>query len=235
MKQILTMEYLRGVPLVDLEGIQRYTDNPEATLIAALSTWASSVAENDFFHADVHAGNLLVLEDGRVGFLDFGIVGTLSDTVWGGINDLIPAFVNDDFVGIADALIRIGATDATVDKEKFGIELREVIERITNMQTNVVVSASPEGNMVAAQLNVDERETTELVLQIVAVAESNGLRLPREFGLLLKQSLYFDRYLKLLAPDLDPLRDERVTDTYRNQIGSREGGEKVIIDAEVVE
>ena len=34
---------------------------------------------------------------------------------------------------------------------------------------------------------VDERETTQLVLDIVAVAESNGLRLPREFGLILKQ------------------------------------------------
>ena len=36
------------------------------------------------------------------------------------------------------------------------------------------------------------------------------MKLPREFGLLLKQALYFDRYQKLLAPSLDPLRDERV-------------------------
>jgi len=218
-----------------LEGIRQYSDNSEATLIAALSTWATSVAENDFFHADVHGGNLLVLEDGRIGFIDFGIVGTLSDTVWSGVNDLIPAFVNDDFVGIADALVRIGATDITVDKEKFGNELRDVVEKITNMQANVVVSASPDGNMVAAQLNVDERETTELVLQIVAVAENNGLKLPREFGLLLKQSLYFDRYLKLLAPDLDPLRDERVAEAYGTLSGGDvEGPKKVVIDAEVI-
>ena len=40
---------------------------------------------------------------------------------------------------------------------------------------------------VSAQLGVDERETTELVLSLVQVADRNGLRLPREFGLLLKQ------------------------------------------------
>jgi aarF domain-containing kinase len=74
-------EYLKGAPLVDLEGIQRYTSNPEATLITALRTWALSVAENDVFHADVHGGNLLVLEDGRIGFLDFGIVGKFSEKV----------------------------------------------------------------------------------------------------------------------------------------------------------
>ena len=71
--RVLTMEYLNGVPLADLEGIRKYTSNPEATLIAALRTWAASAGEHEFFHADVHAGNLLVLEDGRVGFIDFGI------------------------------------------------------------------------------------------------------------------------------------------------------------------
>ena len=72
-RRVLTMDYLKGVPLVDLEGIKKYSSNPEGTLITALRTWALSVAANDVFHADVHGGNLLVLEDGRVGFLDFGI------------------------------------------------------------------------------------------------------------------------------------------------------------------
>lgn len=77
--RVLTMEYLKGLPLVDLEGIKQYTSNPEATLITALRTWGSSVFGNDVFHADVHGGNLLVLEDGRVGFLDFGIGSSVSD------------------------------------------------------------------------------------------------------------------------------------------------------------
>ena len=55
-------EYLEGIPLTDLEGIKGFSANPEKTLISALNTWATSVVENDFFHADVHAGNLLVLK-----------------------------------------------------------------------------------------------------------------------------------------------------------------------------
>lgn len=38
-------------------------------------------------------------------------------------------------------------------------------------------------------MSVDDRESTKLVLEVVAVAENNGLKLPREFGLLLKQVL----------------------------------------------
>jgi hypothetical protein len=47
-------------------------------LVSALNTWFGSVLAAETFHADVHAGNLLVLKDGRVGFLDFGIVGRIS-------------------------------------------------------------------------------------------------------------------------------------------------------------
>jgi aarF domain-containing kinase len=197
---------------VDLEGIQRYTSNPEATLITALRTWALSVAENDVFHADVHGGNLLVLEDGRIGFLDFGIVGKFSEKVRTALGDLTQAFVESDYSQVASALVRMGATSGTVDEVKFGRELEEVIQKITMLTPDVVLSSSPDGASISARLTVDETETTQLVLEIVQVAENNGLKLPREFGLLLKQALYFDRYQKLLAPTLDPLRDSRVRD-----------------------
>jgi aarF domain-containing kinase len=52
------------------------------------------------------------------------------------------------------------------------------------------------GSGMAARLTVDEKETTELVLEIVSVAEKNGLKLPREFGLLLKQVMYLLKYLR---------------------------------------
>ena len=48
-------------------------------------------------------------------------------------------------------------------------------------------------------------------LQIVQAGETHGVRFPREFGLLLKQFLYFDRYTRILAPTLSVLDDERVT------------------------
>jgi aarF domain-containing kinase len=211
--RILTMEYLKGTPLVDLEGIKKYSANPEATLISALRTWAASVAENDMYHADVHGGNLLVLEDGRIGFIDFGIVGKLSETVWTAMDNLLKSFVIEDYQGIAKALIQMGATNEKINEIQFGQELAEVINKITQLTPEINVQMSPDGSTVAARLSVDERETTMLVLEIVAVAEKNGLKLPREFGLLLKQALYFDRYQKLLAPELDPLRDTRVRES----------------------
>ena len=45
---------------------------------------------------------------------------------------------------------------------------------------------------------------------VVQVGEKNGVKFPREFGLLLKQILYFDRYVRLLAPEIEVVSDERV-------------------------
>ena len=45
---------------------------------------------------------------------------------------------------------------------------------------------------------------------LTQVADGYGIRFPREFALLVKQVLYFDRYTRLLAPDLDILADERL-------------------------
>mmetsp|Transcript_16521 Transcript_16521/g.19046 ORF Transcript_16521/g.19046 Transcript_16521/m.19046 type:complete len:98 (-) Transcript_16521:28-321(-) len=64
--------------------------------------------------------------------------------------------------------------------------------------------------MASMSVDVEGEEITNLMLDVVAVTENNGLRLPREFGLLVKQSLYFDRYLKILAPGLDVMNDDRV-------------------------
>merc|ERR1711957_1150009 len=64
---------------------------------------------------------------------------------------------------------------------------------------------------VGGNLNFDESEITNLLLELVEITEDNGLKLPREFGLLVKQSLYFDRYLKILAPGLDVMNDTRVS------------------------
>ena len=49
-----------------------------------------------------------------------------------------------------------------------------------------------------------------VAVQIVEAGETHGVRFPREFGLLLKQFLYFDRYTRILAPSLSVLSDDRV-------------------------
>eukprot|EP00933_Yihiella_yeosuensis_P042257 TRINITY_DN36801_c0_g1_i1.p1 TRINITY_DN36801_c0_g1~~TRINITY_DN36801_c0_g1_i1.p1 ORF type:complete len:563 (+),score=100.14 TRINITY_DN36801_c0_g1_i1:112-1800(+) len=216
-EKILTMERFRGVPLTDLEGIREYSRNPEATLINALNVWALSVRNCEIFHADVHAGNLLVLKDGRVGFIDFGIVGRIPPKIWSAVEGLTIAFIANDPRGMARNLIAMGATDKAVDEARLAEDISEVLQGINSLDSEVRLRNGGDGS-VSAQVEVDNEQVTELLLKVVRAADNNGLKLPREFALLVKQALYFDRYTKLLAPDLDPLRDSRVN------LGTSSGG-----------
>jgi aarF domain-containing kinase len=237
-RKVLTMEYLDGVPLVDLESIRTFVPDPEVTLMNALGTWATSVAEHESFHADVHAGNLLVLRDGRVGFIDFGIVGRISDKVWNALSGLIQGAATQNFRLVAQSLADIGATNDIIDLDAFGKDLEEVFAKIYDIEPTVSIQTmqGQSGAMYAqAQLAVDDSEITELVLSLVNVSEKNGLKLPREFGLLMKQALYFDRYQKVLAPNTDPLRDPRLIESLKEVELGLESGKRVRLTSEVID
>lgn len=224
-KKVFTMERLYGISMLDEETIAKVTKDPEVgqqAIISALNIWTQSVMQMPFFHADVHAGNLLLLDDGRVGFIDFGIVGRVSDKTFKAVNELSTSLALADYRGMAEALCNMGATDEEVDLDKFGRDIETVMKRIANVQPDITISEMSDG-AVGGSLDFDEIEITNLLLELVDITESNGLKLPREFGLLVKQSLYFDRYLKILAPELDVMNDSRVSG-----LGEESSGDKSI-------
>ncbi|KAL5711469.1 hypothetical protein ACHQM5_021921 [Ranunculus cassubicifolius] len=225
-KRVLTMERLYGVPLTDLESISSLVSSPETTLITALNVWFGSLLGCETFHADVHAGNLWLLRDGRVGFLDFGIVGRISPKTWTAMEIFLASISTEDYEGMASSLIQMGATDTDVDAKPFARDLKKVFSSIKNLDTEVIVAASKNPNTntatVAANVVVDDLQMNALFLDVVRVSESYGLRFPREFALLMKQLLYFDRYTRLLAPNMNMLQDQRVTISSKTRSGYRD-------------
>ncbi|MFW5823752.1 MAG: ABC1 kinase family protein [Marinobacter sp.] len=202
-RRVLTMERFYGVPLTDLETIRRVTNDPERTLITAMNTWFASLTQCEFFHADVHAGNLMVLDDGRIGFIDFGIVGRIRPQTWQAVSDFIAAVMAGNFDGMADAMIRIGITRESVEASALARDLRQLYRNMDRMV--------PED--AASQLDAEEAddEVNNILMEVVRIGEDHGLHFPREFALLLKQFLYFDRYVHILAPEMDVFMDDRLT------------------------
>ena len=199
--RVLTLERLYGVSMTDLDTVRQYSESPELALIVALNTWVSSVLTNEWFHADVHAGNLLMLTDGRVAFIDFGIVGGIPRSTADAMLDFVRAFPAGDMKGVAAALSGMGFTkelDETTSAA-FAKDLQEVLDSIEAMPP--------------AQLQqgvVDETQLNRAVAAVGRVATNYGIKFPREFALLIKQVLYFDRYTQILAPGLNVLEDERL-------------------------
>ena len=194
--QVLTMERFYGCALTD-QGLVDGRD-PSEGLFSALNTWFASLTQCPFFHADLHSGNLLLLDDGRVGFIDFGMVGRIQPEAWQAMFALFSGVSTQNYRMMADAMVTVGITRDEVDVEAL---TRDITALFTNLNSldPVRVLENNSGDGVNALLS-----------DLGGIARNYGIRFPRSFTMLLKQFLYFDRYMELLAPGVDLFRDERV-------------------------
>lgn len=201
--RVLTMERFYGVPFTDLESIQHIVDDPEAALITAMNTWFASLMFCESFHADVHAGNLLVLRDGRIGFIDFGIVGRIRPQTWESMSKFIWAIGQENYREMAEAMVGIGMTDHEVNVAQLEKDIQNLYAAMNNVMPEVDLH-NPDF------VSVNEHEVNRVMMDLVGVGKRHGIHFPREFALLLKQLLYFDRYVRLLAVDSNIYFDDRL-------------------------
>jgi aarF domain-containing kinase len=197
--RVLTMERFRGAALTDPAGLRRCTEDPEGLLVAALNTWFGSLMHCRSFHADLHAGNLMALDDGRIGFIDFGIVGRIREETWRAMFALAEGLPKGDFAAVAEALATIGATREGVDTGRLAADLEALFRRLDVTPPGGPIEAPPE-----------DEDLNRALMDLVGVGRRHGIRFPREFTLLVKQFLYFDRYIRMLAPDLALFGDPRL-------------------------
>ena len=77
-RKVLTMEFIHGTKVTDLEEQARLNISPAKVNRLLIKTYLKQLLEDGFFHADPHPGNLLVMPDGRLAFFDFGMVGRIT-------------------------------------------------------------------------------------------------------------------------------------------------------------
>ena len=162
--KVLTMERFFGVPLTDMNVLKKYTDDPAGTLISALNTWFSSLMMCDFFHADVHAGNLMLLEDGRVGFIDFGIVGRIRREAWNGMAAFFDAIGRGDVRKMAEAMVVIGMTRDEVDVAALARDIEGLQGALGQVDPSALMQADR-----------NDKEVNSLLVDIVKIGEGHGI------------------------------------------------------------
>jgi aarF domain-containing kinase len=189
-ERVLVMERFFGHRIDDVEKIRESAVDIEDQLLVGMRAWFQCMLLHGFFHGDVHAGNLMALSDGRIGFLDFGIVGRFGRERRDQVADYLVAFAVGDFAKLADVMVAMGSIDRSkVDVAKLAADLAAAYEPI---------------------LANDAAKYADILPAILRTGVKHGMHMPRDFVLVVKQMLYFDRYAKKLAPQLNVFRDPRI-------------------------
>ncbi|WP_225337532.1 ABC1 kinase family protein [Mycobacterium intracellulare] len=188
--RVICMQRMHGRPM-DVFALQPDAGvDPELLLRRLLKAWMEAVCVHGPFHGDIHAGNLWVLDDGRVCFLDFGIMGDLPSDWRGLFSDMFEtAMIDHDFTRMARSFKAVGAVPASAGSDE-----------------DVAAALGPFIESVMSN-TLEELSVGESLSGGLEVFEKLGAVIPREMVLVSKQLLYFERYSKAMAPQYNSATD----------------------------
>ena len=173
-------EELQGIPAGDLAAAR--DAGMDLKLLAARGADAvlKMILVHGHYHADPHPGNVIFLAGNRVGMLDFGMVGRLTETRQAQLIDFLGALINKDEQALLNVLV-IWAGDAEIDEDKLAFDLTEIIFGYDD-------------------LPLREIRIAPLLSDVTAVLRENHLSIPPDLTLLFKALIT----LEGLGHQLDP-------------------------------
>jgi ubiquinone biosynthesis protein len=203
---VLTLEYFGGVKLLEAQlSAERRTELARVVLDTAFR----QLFEDGLFHADPHPGNFLLLPDGDIGLIDFGLVGRLTRQMREQLVILIVAVALKDSDSVARLLYRIGAPDTRANIAAFRSDIDGVLGR-------------------HLPRTLGEVNARHLLSDLLDLAVKYRIRVPREYALLSRASISMEGILRQLSPDLDilgvalPYAKELLKGRY--EVGDLQGG-----------
>jgi ubiquinone biosynthesis protein len=190
-RSVLVMEHIDGIKMDQLEAIKAHGLDPKEIAKIGLRSFSRQLMEFGFFHADPHPGNTIVMYDGRVALVDFGITGYLDEQMMLQIANIFLGYAEHDYDMVLDALRDAGIIDErTMDLKSFQIDLKDISEPFygRSLQT------------------ISVRDVYDQVMRLVF---KYHIRMPQNILLLLKTFIQTEALGKILGSDASLLETTR--------------------------
>lgn len=184
--KVLALEFIKGIKISDVSQLEaKGFDCKEIARKLALS-YIKQVFQYGFFHADPHPGNILIMSDGNVCFLDFGMMGSIMNRDIEMFGFLFISVKEEDVKGIIKALQRM--SDVTVVKDLRALEFAI---------NDFVHSYSYSG--------YHDNEMSTILMELKDVIVGHGIKVPAHFFLLARSMMTIEGVIHHLDPNLDVL------------------------------
>lgn len=207
-RRLLVMERVEGIKANDTSSIEARGWDRERIARVIVRAMMEQILRFGIFHADLHPGNVVVLDEGKIAFIDFGLVGETSPRMRKYGAGMILGLLRKDSRRIASAVLALSHMREDLDRDKFEADIDRIIERY-------------------GKLSLAELRLSEFLPDVLGACSENGVRLPGNFALLIRALVTLEGLLGILVPGAnaielmkscggDLLREE----AFRGRLGS---------------
>jgi ubiquinone biosynthesis protein len=164
-RRVLTLEYLDGVQLADLEVDEWTMEQRRRLAYVVAQTWLTMIFRHGFFHGDPHPANILVLSPERIGLVDFGLSGKLTDRDLTKLTRLFIDAAHENIEVLPRRLADLGVRYPKEKEEQFISELHQIYSRYYGS-------------------SLSEIDPLQVIREAFSLIYSMNLRLPGRFVML---------------------------------------------------
>ncbi|MDH5232130.1 MAG: AarF/UbiB family protein [Gammaproteobacteria bacterium] len=206
--------FIHGIRGRDLDRLNPPRYDKKIIALRGANAVLSMIIDDGFFHADPHLGNLLILPHNKIAFIDFGMVGRLSDERRDEITDLLYALVKKKPRGVMKILL-VWNEQATADETRLLDEIDQFLDRYHG-------------------LSLKQLDFASLLRDLVRIIRENELVLPPDLALLFKTFIALEGVGRKLDPEFNivevatPFLSRAIQKRYRPDALLRRGASEMV-------
>ena len=183
-ERLNVQECLQGIAGTDLAAVDAAGLDRAQLAATGADIVLKMVLEDGFFHADPHPGNIFYLPDGRIGVIDFGMVGRVSEQRRFQIVQLLHGLVERESAPVADVLMEWGEGGGEVDEARLQADVGAFVDQYRGVP-------------------LKDLHMGLMLTDVTTILRDNGLSLPPDLALMIKAFLTLEGMGRQLDPDFD--------------------------------
>lgn len=195
-RRVLVMERIQGIKISDVEALKAAGIDRRAVAEHAVSIMLRMVFVHGLFHADPHPGNFFVLDGGRIGLMDFGMVGRLDETTKAALLRIAIAVTRRDPDRLVDALMAAGLAGGSSTRMALKRDLSHILGRYMDRPIKEIAARQfvHEIQTVARRHHLQMPTELAQLVKVIAMTEGLGAQLDPEFRLFEFAAPYFRQF-----------------------------------------
>ena len=188
--KVLVMEWIDGAKITDISFMKAHRINIEQTTKVLFDFYMDQFMNPGKFHADPHAGNILMQKDGTIAIIDFGMIGEIKKQDTEQFKILVQGFIIDNYDIVVDALDKMNFLLPNAERKKLKKVIKETVELYQN----------------GSLKNFNSQTMEKLMEEIKVIIKDQPIQLPADYAYLIRAIAIVVGILFTINPETDIIK-----------------------------